>query len=164
MLLFILVLCCQLISKDARTRIIMMTLYFLSRDELDSIRLGRDVGCVKLYTSAPSSSNTASLPVSARWEHQHCCRSLERMVWRLTTGFTFSDGAWQSIWSFVEIMSKRLVRWNILCNEMYIIALLRAPILLQTFDYHTWNPPYFSGELRNSFWGSTDVRRKATTK
>ena len=48
MLLFILVLCYQLINKDARIHVIIMTSYFIRESELGSLRL--DFGSVTLYS------------------------------------------------------------------------------------------------------------------
>ena len=57
MLLFILVLCCQSIDKDARTRVI----HIMSERELDSLRLDRGIGNMKLYSDNIGSSRSIGL-------------------------------------------------------------------------------------------------------
>ena len=60
-LLFILILCCQSINRDARTCVIMLTSYFIRESELASLRLGRDFGSVKLYSDNVGSVHSISL-------------------------------------------------------------------------------------------------------
>ena len=75
MLFFILTLCYQLINKDGRAYVIMMTSYFISeRVNWTGHRLGRSIGNMKLYSDNISSACSISLFLSAflliNWQHK----------------------------------------------------------------------------------------------